>query len=256
MSIPAFAERSVVVVGEEFPPFEFVQNNQIVGIDIDIITRIFSEMDIPVTFQIVPWKRAWYMVENGDAEAVLSTSRSKTRDPWLFFPKEDLWVSEYVFFVARDRRSGAFRGYDTILSEGLKVGIIAGNSYHSSFWKAFPYKDGRTIFQGDRSEAELHPLLNSAPDSRTNLWLLSQGNRIDVFPADKVVGSFTIKLMGLQHKLTHYPTVIYSKGYTLAFAKNSTYPSLMNVAHEFDQRLKELKDSGEYQTIIDMWVGH
>ncbi len=64
------ADRKLLVVGEEWAPFEFVQDGKVVGIDVDIATLIFSKLGIPVEFKIQPWKRAWNNAYPGDIQVL------------------------------------------------------------------------------------------------------------------------------------------------------------------------------------------
>ena len=70
-------ERKLLIVAESFPPFEFVASGQIVGKDIDVISDIFKKMNIDFEIWILPWNRAWRMIKQGEADAVLSTSRKE-----------------------------------------------------------------------------------------------------------------------------------------------------------------------------------
>ncbi|MCP4162179.1 MAG: amino acid ABC transporter substrate-binding protein [Deltaproteobacteria bacterium] len=96
------AERKLLIVAESWPPFEFVKGGEAVGIDVDIVKAIFSKMNIEFEIEFYPWKRAWFMVEKGQADAVFSTSRKEFRKPYLYYPKEDMWESNYVFFKNKD----------------------------------------------------------------------------------------------------------------------------------------------------------
>lgn len=244
--------RPLLVVGESFPPFEFIQNDEVVGIDIDIAQHIFAQLEIPVEFKLFAWKRAWFMVENGQADAVLSTSWETYRDTYLWFPKEPMWVSEFVFFVNKKNKQSDFNGYDTIFTQNLRVGIIRGNSYHPSFWQQFPYPDGSTQFKGDMAKV-WHPQLLLSRDLKTNLKMLAAG-WIDLHPTDKIMGAYTAKLLKLDKKLTYYDDVLFSKPYPMPFAKKSTYPDIKNIAKRYEAALIEFKESAAYKAILDKWL--
>ncbi|MDE1461166.1 substrate-binding periplasmic protein [Spartinivicinus poritis] len=248
----ASAQQEFLIVGEEWPPFEFKDGEEVVGIDVDIVTHIFKEMNIPVTFKMLPWKRAWSMVEEGKADAVFSTSFKEKRVPYLIYPKEHMWMSEFVFFNNAANRLSQFEGYKTVVEKDLKVGIINGNSYHPSFWQAFPYQDGSTEYNEDKI-SQLNKQLKGAVDIKVNFKKLAS-NRIDVFAADKVIGQFTAKLLGLNKKISFYDVALYSKPYPMPFVKKSKYPNIEKVAMEFEKRLKALKTSGQYQVIMDKWL--
>jgi len=248
----SFAERKFLVVGEEFAPFEFEQGGKVVGIDVDIATHIFKKLGIEVEFKILPWRRAWSMVEAGEADAVLTTSRKSKREPFVWYPKEDMWVSEFVFFNKVDKKMDAFNGYESAKSNNLKVGVINGNSYHDSFWQAFPYADGSIEFKGEDA-TDMNKQLKVATSLKENLQKLA-GGRIDIFAADKVYGAYTVKLLGLQDQLGYYDAVLYSKGYPMPFVKKSTYPDVKSIADKFEAELIEMKNNGEYQKIFDKWL--
>ncbi len=126
--------RKLLIVGEQWAPFEFEAQNEITGIDVEVVTRIFNRMGIDFEIKILKWDVAWAMIEKGEADAVFSTSRKKSGEPFLYYPKEDMWASEYVFFVRNDKKQEKFNGYAD--AKNLVVGITKGNSYHDSFWNA------------------------------------------------------------------------------------------------------------------------
>ena len=247
------AEKKLIIVGEGFAPFEFTQDGKAVGIDIDIAKYIFNKMNIPVEFRIQPWKRAWYNIETGKADAILSTSLKEKRKPYLLYPQENMWVSEYVFFVMKDKVQPNFGGYETAIQQKLTIGIINGNSYHPSFWQAFPYENGATNFQVDLVSLQLNDQLAGVNKFEQNLKKLVRG-RIDLVIADKTVGLYTAKLLGLYDQITYYDIALYSKPYPMPFAKKSSYPNIEKIGNQFEQELKALKQSGKYQSFFDKWL--
>ncbi len=247
------AQRKLIVVGEEFAPFEFIQSGQVVGLDIDIAKYLFSKMGIEVEFKILPWKRAWHSIETGKADAILSTSRKDTRKPFLWYPSVDMWISEFVFFVRKLDFDRTFNGYESAIAKKYTIGVINGNSYHASFWQAFPYKNGAQMFQGDLASVELNNQLDGGVDLKTNLRKLSKG-RFDLLIADRVVGAYTTKLLNESSYITYYEKVLFSKRYPMPFAKKSSYPNIKKVALEFEKELKTLLLSPTYKKMVNAWI--
>jgi len=242
------------VVGEEFAPFEFKQGGKVVGIDVDIARHILTRLGIDAEFKILPWKRAWTQVEDGEVEAVFTTSRKSKREPFVAYPKEDMWVSDFVFFVHKDKKQSNFKGFESAVAGNLEIGIIPGNSYKKVFWEAFPYANGSTEFQGDLvASASLNKQLQPAKDLSTNLKKLEKG-RVDLVIADKTVGQYTAKLNGISDQISFYEMPLYGKGYPMPFVKNSMYPGLMDIAVKYEAALKKMKENGEYQKIMDKWL--
>ncbi len=228
----AFAdERPLLIVAEELPPFEFLQNNEPVGINVDIAKTIFKKMRVPIVINIMPWKRAWSFIEGGLADAVFSTSHKIDREPYLIYPTEEMWTANYVFFVKKANKKPNFTGYAD--AKNLTVGITRGNSYNEDFFKA-------------------NLLLEASTDLETNIRKLA-GGRIDLVPIDKEVGLATLKKLNLQNDITYYDVILFSKKYYMPFAKNSTYPNIQQIAEQFEQELIKLKASGEYDKIRSKW---
>lgn len=227
------AGRKLLVIGEELPPMEFLDGGKVTGFDIDVITAVFKKMNIDFEVKLIPWERCWKMVENGEADAVLTTSRKKEREPFLFYPEEDLWKSEFVFFVEKSKKKTSFSGYKDAV--GLNIGIVKGNSYNTEFWE---YK-----FKTDE-----------AYNLEMNLTKLANG-RIDLVPADKIAGLYTAKKFKLLDRIDYYETVLFSKGYPMPFVKKSNYPDIENIAKEFEKQLIAFKKTGEYKNIQSVWIG-
>ncbi len=235
-------ERKLVVVAEAWPPFEFEENGKAAGIGVDIMSQLFKKMGVDFEIRILPWARAWKMIEAGKVDAAASVSRKKERMQYLSYPKEDVWVSEYLFFVRRDKKKTSSMSYARAGKENLKIGIIKDNSYHESFWEAFPKRDG-----------ELNERLEEAADAETNLRKLAKG-RIDLYIVDKIIGRYLISMMNLEDEITWYDNILFSKGYTIAFVKKSGYPRLKQIEERFEKELKRLKKSGQYNEIQKKWI--
>ncbi len=234
LSAPSLADDAgkLLIVGEQYAPFEFKVENEITGIDVEIANRIFKRMGVEFQIKILQWDVAWKMIEKGEADAVFSTSRKKAREPFLYYPKEDMWVSEYVFFVRKDKKREKFNGYED--AKKHVVGIIKGNSYHDSFWSAgLNTVDGKGIDD--------------------NFKKLAKGE-IDIFPCDKIVGGYSLQLLKLQDEISYYDTILFSKGYPMPFAKNSKHPRLKQISEQFEKELIKMKQSGEHDEIITEWM--
>lgn len=236
--------RPLLIVGEEFPPFEFInKKGKVVGIDVDIATFIFRKMGIDFEFALHPWSRAWLMAETGEADAILSTSRKDKRKPYLYYPKEDMWKSEYVFLKNSLDHFPSLNGYEDAIEQKFDIGVIRGNSYNDAFWEAFP----------DKADGSLNDQLHPARNMTLNLRKLSR-QRLDLFISDRTVGLFSAKKMGLSGKVLAHPIVLFSKGYPMPFVRNSSYPDIENLAKAFERELKLMKARGSYDRIVNKWI--
>lgn len=237
------AQRKLLIVGEAWAPFEFEQDGRVVGMDVDIARYILTRMDIDFEMRIMPWSRAWSMIQNGQADAAFSVSRKAERQEFLLYPQEDMWTSEYVFFARRDRQLPPIENYRDVHLKQLQVGVVRDNSYNDEFWKVFP----RT------PEGKLYHLLQPARNADINFKKLARG-RIDLYIIDKTIGLYNLSQMRLQQEIAPHGAVLFAKGYPMPFARKSDYPDLPGIAARFEQALVELKASGEYDKIRERWL--
>lgn len=64
-------EKTIDLVCEDSPLYNFSQNGQVVGIAADIVTESFSKAGYRVKITVYPWARAFSMVQNGEADAII-----------------------------------------------------------------------------------------------------------------------------------------------------------------------------------------
>lgn len=243
---------TLTFVGSQHPPWHFKgSEGQLVGINVDLTKEICSRMGVKCDFKFMPWARGWESILTGQADAIMSASRKKARMKHLYYPQTDFRTSEYVFFVHKHKMDRSIRGtYEDIAARHYTVGIQIGASYDPEFWKHFPYWDKSTTYAPDKRN--YHKALKPVANPLTNFRKLAD-QRIQVLPFDREVGLYQIKLLGFTEKLTHYPHVLFSKGYPIAFSKKSTHPSLKQIAVQFEQEFIRLKEDGTYQAVMEEW---
>lgn len=140
---PVHAESSdstLTFVASQHPPWHFKgRNGKLVGINVDLAKEICRRMGFESEFLFMPWARGWESILSGDADAIMSASRKKTRLKYLYYPETDFRMSEYVFFVHKHKLEKTIQGtYDEIAARHFTVGIQIGASYDPDFWKHFP----------------------------------------------------------------------------------------------------------------------
>ena len=76
---------------EQFPPYNYLHDNKIVGINLDIVKQACETAEINCTFKLYPWLRAYKAALHYNNAGVMSTSRSEEREE-LF-----QWVGPLVY---------------------------------------------------------------------------------------------------------------------------------------------------------------
>ena len=140
----------------------------------------------------------------------------------------------------------------------MKVGVTSGNSYHPSFWEAFPYQDPPT-------NTKLNAQLDGAPSLDMNLFKLAKNNT-QLYPVDRTVGLYNLAVLkksepgkNIEAIVPYENFVLFSKKYPMPFAKKSDYKDarfadIQAVAQAFEKELKAMKVSGEYEKIRSKWL--
>ena len=248
-------QKKIVILIHPLPPWQFFEGpeNKVNGINIEIISTIFKKLNIPFEFKGLRWQQAWKSIELGQAEAVASASRKDARKPYLWYPEEDLWFSEYVFFANKIAKKNVAGTYQDALQRFNRIGVLKGFSYNSEFWKLFPYKNGNTSYDEKAKQRDYNKKLIIMTTPKRCLKKLAL-QQLDVCIMDKSVGLYVAKQIDVKDKIEPYKAILFSKGYPMPFIKKSNYPDLKNIANQFEKELKALKASGEYDKIVNRWL--
>ena len=236
--------RSVVFVAEEWAPFEYLKDEKPAGINVAVLKRLMGRLNVPYEVQLYPWSRAWMLAERGRADAVLSVSYKATREHVLCYtpeqrafadagtlPPDYLWMSEYVFFVKKSRAEAlVFESYEQIKRNGYRVGTNKDYSYCPEFMEA------------DLSVREY-------PDTDSGMSALV-AEEIDLYPMDRTVGQAELRELGLYEVVTFIPKPLFSKPYLCPFVKGSSLPGIQALMQNFNEQLRLLRASGEYDEIV------
>ncbi len=69
-------------VTEIYPPFNFIENGKLKGIAVDFLKEIWSEIGVAEQkIEVLPWARAYKMVQMKKNTVLFSTTRSAAREP-------------------------------------------------------------------------------------------------------------------------------------------------------------------------------
>ena len=221
------AENPLLIATEPWPPYSMEENNELIGVDVEIINVVFKKMGITIKIQTFPWKRCLYMVRHKEVDAILDASITSERQQFLHFPEEPV-SKEFTVFFSRKGRTIPFTGLEDL--NGLTAGVIIGYSYCD--------------------EIDLSPFMKNAESVsllKNNFKKLLL-DRIDFIIESEAVGYFTAKEMGISDQITIIPEAYYCPGGNyLAFAKKSGYDK---IAFQFSRALKTFKTTEEYKQIL------
>lgn len=71
---------SLIMYTEHFPPYSFEQNQQITGLNTELVRRSCQIAKIQCEFRLLPWLRAYEAAQNDPKAGLYSTSRNPLRE--------------------------------------------------------------------------------------------------------------------------------------------------------------------------------
>lgn len=84
------SQGSLTIYTEQFPPYNYLHENQITGINVELTRALCKQVGIDCYFEIYPWNRAYKKALNTQNSGLISTSRHPERE--MFFK----WVGPII----------------------------------------------------------------------------------------------------------------------------------------------------------------
>jgi polar amino acid transport system substrate-binding protein len=217
------ADVVVIDVDEANAPFMYAKDGKPAGIYPALIEAAFKKMNVPVSVKAVPWSKAVADCDAGVA-GVGGIYRNAEREKKYDY-SDQLFVERLQIFFNKANVLNYGKLDDL---KGKHLGVLKGWSYGDEFDKA--RKSGAFTCEDADSDA-------------ANFAKLDQRH------LDAVVAVFESggALMG-KYKSTAYSATSLSRNPTfVTFSKQNGRTALLK---QFDQAVKEIKASGEFQKIV------
>ena len=201
------------------------------GIEPAIVTAVFAKVNIETEYTLFPPARAYKSAKEGIYDGIVGFVWSEEREK-SFYYSEPIFQAPLLLFHLKEFRFN----WETIDDlRGVRIGITAKNYYGPAFHKALDA--GKLIVdEASKDVIQFDKLLR---------------HRIKVFPMNFYTGYYMIqgKFSPEQATLfTHHPRPLKTSVYHVLFSRKVK----MNVTRVklFNQGLRQLKESGEYDRII------
>lgn len=219
------ADKLLPIVFEDYPPYEYVEDYQVKGINIDIIREAFSRMGLAPVFEPRPWKRALYQLRQGEILALSSGFKTSEREEFIYYPSEPLAMETNV--VAALAVSGA---EVTSLEDlrPLRIGVVREYVYGGPF---------DTMYGLNKIEASSsHQLID---------MLLEQ--RVDVAIGNRAVFRHIARKLG---KLAHVKFIheVAAEPLYLMFSR-AHGAEAEDLARRFGETVRRMRKDGTFQAI-------
>ncbi len=121
------ADDGLLFLMQDYPPFVVNDNGRASGPYVDIVRRACAMMARPCTLKFMPWRRAQWEVEHGQADGLFVVLRTPEREAKYYF-SQPLISSSFAFFV---RETSPLRYAEPQDAAGWTLGVFgpSGSSH-------------------------------------------------------------------------------------------------------------------------------
>lgn len=225
MSATPVRAGQVLAVGTEFANvFERTPNGEFTGLGADIIRVLARQNGDEVRFEIYPWARAQWMVENEQAQILIGPYKTAEREAKYGFAKRAFYRDIMALYV----RKGSELNWDGNYANlpGPKLGVINGWVYGPQF---------------ESLRATIKPVIANTLTNGLNMLM---AKRVDFLATNMRNTEAIMKTLGISNELQMIePFMDMQDGY-LAYCKNA---SCEHLRLRYDELYEQLRDGGVLQ---------
>jgi len=216
----------------EYPPYCWQDSEgQAKGIYIDIIEEVIHDrMEIPVVYHEYSWDVAQQLVKDGMADAFITVPTPERR-LYTDISNEPLLSDVSVIFTQRNNEKLNEIKKITSISELKNFQLL---DYTGSGWAKENLTDCK---------------IEWLPDMKEVLLELASGKG-DIFVQTSLLTKYNIKALNLEDEIIEIPTPLDQIHFNLCIGKNSSY---VHILPDFDKIIKEMKEDGTLQKIINKY---
>ncbi len=218
----------------DYPPYEFVEDNEVKGIAVDIIREVFNRMNQPIALRALPWPRALKELETGEIDGAIEVFYTEEREAYMDFCKEVLLDEFISLFVSKDSKI-KYNGDLSSLAEytfGVKKGFSYGSIFDSAVEAGVIKNLVVQVYDGDR------------------LFHLLAAGRVEILIGDKYALPYQYTKGNIKKEIKRLIPDVQAAPTYVVFSKKR---KLINIRDKFDVIIRDMKNDGSYDRILIHW---
>ncbi|MBF0099987.1 MAG: transporter substrate-binding domain-containing protein [Desulfobacterales bacterium] len=222
---------TIHVVTEDYPPYNFKENDSIVGVSTEVVRAVLKEAGFEVNILLYPWPRAYNMALENENTIIYSISRTSERET-LFKWIGVVAPADNYLFALKKRTDITIQTLDE--AKKYMIGTVRDDV-------ADLYLIGKGF--------EVIKHIERASNYELNMKKLI-GGRIDLWFAAELVGNFFLKKNGYVPEETvrkvYMLDEISGEGLYMAFSKKTSD----HTVEICKKALEKIKQNGTYSLIL------
>lgn len=230
----------------EYPPYEFSYidqdgKQQFDGVSVTLVKEVFKRLNQAFELQTLPWSRALKLLKEGKIDGLFEVLSRPERLVYADFSQEVLMQEVVMLFVTEDSEI-AFTGELSTLAD-YQFGMRKDFSYGPDFDTAVERKVIKHVTADVASTTLLLKLCTGDID-------ILVAEKDTIYYVEKEVKALQSSSLRRCKNIKRLEQAVQSTPTYMAFSKQS---DIKHVRDEFDQVLRQMKQDGSYQRIIDKW---
>lgn len=218
-------------------PYKWIENNQFIGIDVDIVREACKRANIKPVFKNYPWKRVLKEVERGMVDGGFTAFKTPEREKYAYFLMgAPIHYSTYSVF-AKKRVKLKYKKLQDLY--GLKIGISRGFKVSKEF--DYAVKTKKIIVQ----EA----------DTVNNLIKMVLSGRVDAFVHNKDYTLHKLKNKKFINSIKMYPIPVQpARAAYLIISIIRSIDNKTEIVKKLNNALKAMKKDGTIERIHKVYL--
>lgn len=222
----AAAEIWRIACDDNFPPYNFVDNDRVVGLDAEIVAAMVKQAGAEVDFEPQPWSRVQDMLERGEVDAAFQfVGRPDRFEKYFMIGPHRMG---HTVFAARSGRDIPVQDVNAL--RGYRIGAIRGYTYGPAFDNAAGLTKDTT-----------------AGDNLQLVRMLAAG-RVDLIIGDREALTHFARQAGLHAQMQVLQPVLSEVPRYIAVPRSK--PA---IAARLDTALADLRRNGGLAAILRRW---
>lgn len=218
------------VYADNWEPYNYVDNNQIVGISTELVEATLSRANIPYELVMMPWKRAYREVEFKKNALLFTVNRTESREK-LFKWVGPILESEVYLYRLNNRDDIKINDISDV--RGYSIGVLRGGAVQT-------FLDSHGFSDADYQIA-----------SKADLLLkLIFANRVDLIPGDRIDLAHQLKQTNKKLGDLEKAFFLYSGSYYIAV--NIETPD--EIVDKLQNALDELIQEGARERVVNKYM--
>ncbi len=226
------ADENVLVIGldDSFPPMGFRnENNEIVGVDIDMAKAVCDKLGMELKLQSISWASKEQELDSGNIDCIWN-GFAYTEERAETMTLSDAYIKSEMYFIMKDGTE--IKNQKEL--KGKKIGVQSGSVQESDLENSEFGKD-----------VEIIPF----SDFVTAFTDLEAGG-IDALYTSKVIGNYLMNSQDKSYITIEAENISKANGMVIAFKNGNT-----ELRDKVEKALKELETEGKLKEISEKWFG-